>query len=314
MPLDRQAKRILDMLAAGGMTAPATHFTPPMMRQAMLRLAEALDVKGIPIGGIENRELPGSGGPLAVRIYTPVAVKEQQGSPGIVYFHGGAGVFCSIATHDGLCRMLANASGCRIIAVEYRLAPEHPFPAAVEDSYFASAWVWQHARQLSIDPTRIAVAGDSAGGTLAAVVCQRAKDAGGPSLALQVLLCPVTDLSQASASWATYGEQFFFDRKTLDWAVRQYCSADTDLADIRISPLRAIDLTGLPPAHIHTAEFDPVRDEGKAYAQALTRAGVPVRYVCHAGMIHHFYCMAGAISYAQAAVAQAGAAIRAALS
>jgi acetyl esterase len=312
MPLDRQAKRILDMLAVGG--AEATHFTPPMMRQAMLRLAEALDVKGIPIGGIENRELPSSGGPLAVRIYTPVAVKDKQGSPGIVYFHGGAGVFCSIATHDGLCRMLANASGCRIIAVDYRLAPEHPFPAAVEDSYFASAWVWQHARQLSIDPTRIAVAGDSAGGTLAAVVCQRAKHAGGPSLALQVLLCPVTDLSQASESWTTYGEQFFLDRKTLDWAVSQYCSADTDLADIRISPLRAIDLAGLPPAHIHTAEFDPVRDEGKAYAQALTRAGVPVRYVCHAGMIHHFYCMAGAISYARAAVAQAGAAIRAALS
>jgi acetyl esterase len=314
MALDRQAKRILDMLATAGMPARSTHFTAVRMRQAMLRLAEALDVKGIPIGRIENRDLPGLGGPLTVRIYTPVAVKEQHESPGIVYFHGGAGVYCGIETHEGLCRMLANASGCRLIAVDYRLAPEHPFPAAVEDSYFASAWVTQHARQLSIDPTRIAVAGDSAGGTLAAVVCQRAKHAGGPSLALQVLFCPVTDLSAESESWTTYGQQFFLERKTLDWAISQYCPADTDLADCRISPLRALDLAGLPPAHIHTAEFDPVRDEGKAYAVALARAGVPVHYVCHAGMIHHFYCMGGAISYAQAAIAQAGEAIRAALS
>ena len=312
MPLDRQAKRILDMLAAGGMPARVSDFTPPKMRQAMLRLAQALDVKEISVGKVENRVLPSLAGPLPVRIYTPVAVGEKQESGGIVYFHGGAGVFCSIETHDGLCRMLANASGCRLIAVDYRLAPEHQFPAALEDAYFATQWVCQHAWQLRIDPARIAVGGDSAGGTLAAVVCQRAKHAGGPSLALQVLFCPVTDLSQVSESWTTYGEQFFLERKTLDWAISQYCPADTDLADVRISPLRALDLAGLPPAHIHTAEFDPVRDEGKAYADALARAGVPVRYVCHAGMIHHFYCMAGAISYSQAAIAQAGAAIRSA--
>jgi acetyl esterase len=314
MPLDRQAKRILDMLAAGGMPATIANLSAGKLREAMLRLAQAFDVKGISVGGIDNLELPGLGGPLAVRIYTPAAVKEQQDSPGIVYFHGGAGVFCSVETHDGLCRMLANASGCRVVSVDYRLAPEHRFPAAVEDCYFASQWVWQHARQLRIDPTRIAVAGDSAGGTLAAVVCQRAKRVGGPSLALQVLFCPVTDLSQDSESWTAYGERFFLDRETLDWAVTQYCPAGTDLADIRISPLRATDLSGLPPAHIHTAEFDPLRDEGKAYAEALVHAGVPVRYICHEGMIHHFYCMAGAVSYAQAAVVQAGAAIREALS
>jgi len=314
MPLDPHAKRILDMLAAGGMPARIPDFTAPKMRQAMLRLAQALDVKGIPIGKIEDRDLPGSGGALAVRIYTPALVEAQHESPGIVYFHGGAGVFCSIETHDGLCRMLANASGCRVIAVDYRLAPEHPFPAAVEDSYFASEWVWRHARQLGIDPTRLAVGGDSAGGTLAAVVCQLAKRAGAPSLALQVLFCPVTNLSQESQSWATYGERFFLDRKTLDWAVSEYCPAGTDLADIRISPLRALDLAGLPPAHIHTAQFDPLRDEGKAYADALARAGVPVRYVCHEGMIHHFYCMASAIPYARAAIAQAGAAMHEALS
>jgi acetyl esterase/lipase len=312
MALDRQAKRILDMLAAGG-PASIAHFTPSKMRQAMVRLALAVDVKGIASGRIEDLNLPGAGGPLPIRIYTPTAVTEQQVTPGIVYFHGGAGVFCSIETHDGLCRVLANASGCRLISVDYRLAPEHPFPAAVDDSYFASQWVWQHAREFCIDPARIAVAGDSAGGTLAAVVCQRAKHADGSNFALQVLFCPVTDLSQESESWRAYGERYFLDRKTLDWAVSQYCPAGTDLTDIRISPLRATDLAGLPPAHVHTAEFDPLRDDGKAYADALEHAGVPVRYMCHAGMIHHFYCMAGAIPYSQAAIAQAGAAIAEAL-
>src|SRR5665213_1025699 len=312
MALDRQAKRILDMLAAG--TLPAADFDPtaPHMRQAMLRLAQAVDIKGVQIGKIEERQIPRCSGSLAIRVYVPATLHEQQESAGIVYFHGGAGVFGSIDTHDGLCRMLANASGSRLIAVNYRLAPENPFPAAVDDSYFACEWIYENARQLRLDPARIAVAGDSAGGTLAAVVCQQAKRVGGPKLALQVLLCPVTDLSQVSESWATYGENYFVHRKTLDWAVTQYC-VGTDLADIRISPLRAADLAGLPPAHIHTAEFDPLRDEGQAYAYALMSAGVPVRYVCHPGMIHHFYCMAGAISYAQGAIVQAGEAIREAL-
>jgi acetyl esterase/lipase len=312
MPLDRQAKRILDMLAAGGMPPSIAQFTPPKMRQAMLRLAQALDIKAVPIGNIENRDLPSSGGPLPVRIYTPLAVSDRE-SAGMVYFHGGAGVFCSIETHEGLCRMLANASGCRIISVDYRLAPEHQFPAAVEDSYFATQWVCEHARKLSIDPGRIAVGGDSAGGTLAAVVCQLAKRAGGPAIALQVLFCPVTDLSQESASRRAFGEGYFLDRMTLDWAIGHYCPAGVDMADIRISPLRALDLADLPPAHIHTAEFDPLRDEGKAYADALARAGVRVRYTCHEGMIHHFYGMAGAIQDAQTAIAQAGAAIQEAL-
>lgn len=313
MPLDRQAKRILGMLAAGGMPPRVAEFTPLKMRETMLRLAQALDVKGVEIGKVENRDLPGLGGPLPVRIYTPTAITAEESTAGIIYFHGGAGVFCSIDTHEGLCRMLANASRCRVVSVEYRLAPEHRFPAAVEDSYFATEWVHRHARQLSIDPARIAVAGDSAGGTLTAVVCQRAKQSGGPALALQVLFCPVTDLSRISESWKAYGEGHFLDRVTLDWAIEQYLPAGADLADCRISPLRAFDFTGLPPAHVHTAEFDPLRDEGKAYADCLVRAGVPVRYFCHEGMIHHFYCMAGAIPYAQHAIARAGAAIEEAL-
>jgi acetyl esterase/lipase len=313
MPLDRQVKRILGMLAAGGMPPRVSDFTPRKLRDAMLRLARALDVKGLAIGSVENLDLPGLGGPLPVRIYTPASVSDAQLAPGLVYFHGGAGVFCCIETHEGLCRMLANASGCRVVSVEYRLAPEHPFPAALEDSYLATEWVCRHAQQLNIDPARIAIGGDSAGGTLAAAVCQHAKHSGGPALALQVLFCPVTDLSRISESWKAYGEGYFLDRMTLDWAIEQYVPAGTDLADSRISPLRATDFTGLPPTHIHSAEFDPLRDEGESYAECLARDGVPVRYFCHDGMIHHFYCMAGAIPYAQRAIARAGAAIQEAL-
>lgn len=312
MPLDRQSQRILGMLAAGGMPPRVADFTAPKMREAMLRLAQTFDVKGVTVGAVENRDLPRPGGPLPVRIYTPLTVTAEQESAGLVYFHGGAGVFCSIDTHDGLCRMLANASGCRVMSVDYRLAPEHPFPAAVEDACFATEWLCAHAGRLRIDPARIAVGGDSAGGTLTAVVCQRAKEHSGPALALQLLFCPVTDLSEKSASWQAYGEGYFLDRMTLDWAVENYASG-MDLADTRVSPLRALDFCGLPPAHIHTAEFDPLRDEGKAYAERLLRAGVPVRYMCHAGMIHHFYCMAGAITYAQHAIARAGAAVQEAL-
>jgi acetyl esterase len=312
MPLDRQAKRILGMLAAGAMPARSGDFTAAKLREAMLGVAQTFDVHGVAVGAIENRTLPGVAGPRPVRIYTPAGTSAESESAALVFFHGGAGVFCSIDTHEGLCRMLANSSGCRVFSLDYRLAPEHPFPAALEDAYGATEWVCGHAREVSIDPARIAVGGDSFGGTLAAVVCQRARDSAGPTLALQVLICPVTDLSARSASWSAFGEGYFLERSTLDWAIGNY-APNMDLADSRISPLRARDFRGLPPAHIHTAEFDPFRDEGKAYADALASAGVPVRYICHAGMIHHFYCMAGAVSYARPAIAQAGAAIAEAL-
>lgn len=286
--------------------------TAAKLREAMLRVAQTFDMQAAAIGAVENRKLPGAAGSRPVRIYTPAGASAEAESAALVYFHGGAGVFCSIDTHEGLCRMLANASGCRVLSVDYRLAPEHPFPAALEDAYCATRWVCEHAREIGIDPGRIAVGGDSFGGTLAAVVCQRARESAGPALALQVLICPVTDLSNRSASWDAFGEGYFLERSTLDWAAENY-APNMDLADSRISPLRAHDFSGLPPAHIHTAEFDPFRDEGRAYADALASAGVPVRYVCHAGMIHHFYCMAGAISYAPPAIAQAGVAIAQAL-
>ncbi|HEY4403657.1 MAG TPA: alpha/beta hydrolase, partial [Xanthobacteraceae bacterium] len=219
MPLDPAAKRLLDMLAAAGGMADIATMTPQQMRDGFRRLAQAVDVKGVLIGKIENGELPGPGGPLPYRIYRP-----QQAAapllPALVFFHGGGCVFGDIDTHDGLCRMLAAESGCAVISVGYRRAPEHRFPAAVEDSYAATQWVAQHAAALGLDADRVAVGGDSAGGGLAAVVCQMAVTNGGPRLALQLLLCPVMDMRAATPSRQAFAEGYFLNQATIDWMLR----------------------------------------------------------------------------------------------
>jgi acetyl esterase/lipase len=181
--------------------------------------------------------------------------------------------------------MLANASGCRVISIDYRLAPEHKFPAGVEDAIAATKWVAAKASDIGIDPARIVVAGDSAGGNLAAVVCQHAKE-GGPKIALQVLFCPVVDISAENQSRLDFAEGYFLERPLMIWAGGHYLPSGVDIMDPRLSPLRATDLSGLPPAHIHTAGYDPLREEAKDYADALERAGVKVRYTCHEHMIH----------------------------
>jgi acetyl esterase/lipase len=303
--------------------------SPDAMRQAFNTLAQAVDVRTVPIAGCENRDISGPAGAIPLRIYTPVAGVSGP-LPALIFFHGGAGVFCSIDTHDGLCRMLANESGCRVISVGYRLAPENRFPAAIEDACAATAWVFAECEGLAIDPARVGVAGDSAGATLAAAICRQARmaghddtarhddmagpDMGRPGIALQVLICPVTDPGADSPSRRAFSKGYFFDMATLDWALGHYLPAGADLSDPRLSPLRADDFSGLPPAHIHTAEFDPFRDEGQAYADALKRARVPVAYTCHEGMIHHFYCMAGAIPNARAVIKAIGNAVRDAFS
>ncbi len=299
------------MVAAG--KAAASSLSPAAMRQGFTTLARTVDARNVAIGACENRDIPGPADVIPVRIYTPLAAAGGP-LPALVYFHGGAGVFCSIETHDGLCRILANESGCRVISVGYRLAPEWKFPAAVDDACESTAWVFGHSEELGIDPGRVGVAGDSAGATLAAVVCQQARRSAGPGIALQILICPVTDPGLDSQSRRAFSQGYFFDMATLDWALGHYLPAGAELSDPRLSPLRAADLRDLPPAQIHTAEFDPFRDDGEAYAAALRRAGVPVAYTCHPGMIHHFYCMAGAIPYAQSAIKGIGNAARAALS
>jgi acetyl esterase len=311
VPLDSFAKRLLGMIAAAGM-ADVTPMTPLQMRDGFRRLAQTLDIKNVPIAAVANGEWPGPCGPLPYRIYRPLPVAAGP-LPALIFFHGGGGIFGSIDTHDGLCRVLSAESGCVVISVGCRQAPEHKFPAAVEDSYAATLWIFAQAVELGLDPRRIAVGGDSAGGGLAAVVCQTAAKSHGPRLALQLLFCPVMDLAAESPSRQAFAQGYFLDKTTIDWMIRHYCAPGTDLADPRLSPLRAKDFSGLPPTHIHTAEFDPLRDEGEAYADRLRRASVATRYTCHAGMIHHFYGMAGAIPAARSALNDAAAAMRDAL-
>jgi acetyl esterase len=301
--LDINVRRLLDLLANSGQ--PKLWDLTLADARKMVRLFSEMLERKEPVEDIETRKLPGPFGPLAFRLYTPLEVYDQP-TGGIIYFHGGAWVFGDLDTHDGLCRTLANQSNCRVVSIGYHLAPEHKFPAAVDDAYAAIKWVADHAFELMIDPTRLAVAGDSAGGNLAAVVCQLAK-ARGLRIALQVLLCPVTDIAADNQSRHLFGEGYFLEWPLISWARTHYVPSAVDLHDPRLSPLHAPDLSGLPPAHIHTAGFDPLRDEGKAYADALERAGVKVHYVCHEHMIHHFYAMPGAIPYARTALRAVGA-------
>jgi acetyl esterase/lipase len=310
MPLDSHAKKLLEMLNAAG-AADLSRVSPEQMRNDFQRFATMVGVSGVAVDA-EDRELPGQGGPIPIRVYTP---KGSGGAtlPALIYFHGGGGVFGSIASHDSFCRLLANAGACRVVSVGYRLAPEHKFPAAVGDAFAATCRIAEHAREFLIDPRRLALVGDSIGGGLATTVCRMARDAGSPAIALQLLLCPVVDLSRSSDTRIAFASGYFLSEATIDWTVKHYCAPGTDLADPRISPLLADDLSGLPPAQVHTAEFDPLRSEGAAYADRLQRAGVAVRHTCHAGMIHHFYAMGGVIPYARLAVAEIGAGIKSAL-
>ena len=308
MPLDPRAKRFLDTLAA--MNPPsALTLTVGERREA---LAHLLSFSGPTqaVGDITNLQLPGPAGPLTVRAYTPAAAKPDQELPGLVYFHGGGLVAGSLDTHDPICRSFANASGCRVLSVDYRLAPEHRFPAALEDGCAATVWVAAHAAELAIDPDRLGLCGDSAGATLAAVICQRLRHEGQVRIACQFLLCPITDFGAETDSRRALASGYLVDRETLEHDLKYYLMAGTDRADARISPLRAADLSRLPPTVIHTAEFDPLRDEGRAYAERLEAAGVRTIYRCHPGMIHLFYGMGGLIANTGAAFSLMGADIR----
>ncbi len=311
MPLDPHAKRFLDLTAFAGAVDP-TRLSPSDMRKDFQRLSQLVGANDVPVGKIEDGELPGPCGSLPIRIYSPRGAADDR-LPGLIYFHGGGGVFGSVVTHDGLCRMLSNTSGCRVISVDYRLAPEHRFPAAFDDSYAATEEIFARAPTLALDPDRIAIGGDSAGGGLAAAVCQRAKQEKGPKIALLLLLCPALDMAAESESRRAFARGYFLDKATIDWTLGLYCPPELERADPRLSPLRADDVSGHPPTHIHTAEFDPLRCEGRAYADRLERVGVAVRYSCHVGMIHHFYAMAGAIPYARVAIEEIGAAVARAL-
>jgi acetyl esterase/lipase len=308
MPLDPRARRFLEALA--GMNPPSALALSVAERRA--GLAQLLGFFGAvdEVAAVDQFELPGPHGALAVRAYTPLGAHIVERLPGMLFFHGGGLVAGTLDTHDPICRALSNASGCRVLSVDYRLAPEHRFPAAIADGCAAVEWIATHADELHIDREQLGVSGDSAGATLAAVVCHAVTAAGQVPLAFQFLLCPIMDLAAETDSRRSLAEGYLVDRDTLEHDLRHYLAPDADRADPRISPLRAADVSRVPPTALHTAEFDPLRDEGQAYAERLRQAGVRTRYRCHPGMIHLFYGMRGLITYAGVAFAQMGADIR----
>jgi acetyl esterase/lipase len=253
--------------------------------------------------------LPGPAGAIAYRLYEP-ALAESETAPGFVFFHGGGMVAGSIETHDRIAAALADATACRLISIDYRLAPEHKFPAAVEDAIAATEYVAHNPALFGIDAERLVVGGDSAGATLAAVVCQHAQRHATPAISAQLLICPVLDFEEISPSRKAFAENHLIDRATLQADLSDYLPDDADPADPRISPLRALNLKGLPTAIIHTAEFDPMRDEGNAYARRLLASGVVVEHICHDGMIHNFHAMSAVLPQAKLILSQIGEQVR----
>ena len=309
MPLDPRIARFLGALAAG----KPPNALDTSVDQRRIGLSELMKLSGpaAAVARIEERILPGPGGALAVRIYTPLDATADM-LPGLLYFHGGGLVSGSVATHDAIARLLANAGGCRVVSVEYRLAPEYPFPAALDDALASVTHIGAHAALFGIDGTRLGICGDSAGGTLAAATCQAVARIGGSRLLLQLLICPILDYSRRTASRRELADGYLIDQATLDHDLLYYAPPGVDPADPRISPLRADEVAALPRTLIHTAEFDPMRDEGRDYYERLKRAHCDVSYTCHPGMIHLFYGLGGVIPYARTAFELIGSELRAA--
>ncbi|MBC9227207.1 alpha/beta hydrolase fold domain-containing protein [Aeromicrobium sp. 636] len=273
--------------------------TPISRQRRDLARADRLVGGDQPIGAVTERQIAGAGGPIRMRFYTPRDLRGP--SPALVWFHGGGFTLGDLESHDSLCRFLAEQAMVRVVAVDYRLAPEHPFPAAVDDCVEAWTWIARNASGLAIDPDRIAVGGDSAGGNLATVVAQEMVRTGGPSPRFQLLVYPVTDFTSVTQSRREFAEGFFLTDALMDEFDNAYLVRGEDRSDPRISPIKG-SLEDLPPAHVVTAGFDPLRDEGEAYAEALRAAGVPVTSVREERLIHGFATMVGYGTAAPAAV------------
>ena len=308
MALDPQARGFLDGLAAMG--------RPPLSEQtaeaARAGFALLVSRSGPPEETVptQDRSVPGpDGNEIPVRVFRP---RSDTPLPVVVYFHGGGWVIGDIDTHAAACHRLAAGVPAVVVSVDYRLAPEHPFPAAVDDCEAATKWVCSHAAELGGDPARLAVAGDSAGGNLSAVVARRARDAGRPPIAFQVLVYPCTDMTRSMPSHAENGTGYFLESDAMTWFLGNYMR-DADPRHPDASPFFVEDLSGLPPALVVTAEFDPLRDEGEAYADRLRAAGVAVTTSRYDGMIHGFYGLDGIFDSSKKATAETVLALRDAL-
>ena len=306
MTLNPQVQQLLEKLNSRAAPSMAEQ-TVCEAREAFAKMCKMLS-KPEEIAKVDDRKIPGFQNELSIRIYSP---EQPTPLPCLVYFHGGGWVIGDLDTHDPLCRSIANKAECIVVSVDYSLAPESKFPVAVMDAYQSVQWVCDHVEELAIDPARLAVGGDSAGGNLAAVVCYLAHQRKGPAISYQMLFYPSTGF-QFTPSYEKYGEGYHLTKATMKWFRQQYLSDHADLKNPMAAPLLIPNEVTpmLPPAYILTAEYDPLRDGGLEYAEKLKNAGVKTRYICYPGMIHGFLNMTEALDDGKRAIAEAAEALK----
>lgn len=298
--LDPQAQALIDLMKERGVTP--THLLTPAEARTTYRDRRTFTQPAPPeVAAVRDLAVPGPGGNIAVRSYRPMGSAADAVLPALVYFHGGGWVIGDLDTHDVLCRELCNGAGCAVLAVDYRMGPEHRFPAAIDDALAVTRWAFAQAAELKIDAARIAVGGDSAGGNIAAVVCLALRDAGHAQPVFQLLIYPATDMHCTAESHRENGQGYVLTSDTIAYFQSHYLDA-ADRDDWRASPLLAKSHAGLPPALVLTAGYDPLRDEGRAYADKLSAAGTPTQYVCFSRQIHGFVPSGRLIDEANTAV------------
>ena len=310
MPLDPQAEHVLGLVRNAGLPE-LWQLTPQQAREQYLMRVAKLATKE-QIHRIHDRRIPGAGQDIPLRVYEPRAARPGERFPVLVWFHGGGFVIGNLDSHDHACRVLATQADCMVVAVDYRLAPESKFPAAVDDCLAVVRWLALHAAELGGDPARITVGGDSAGGNLAAVCAILARNEGYPNLAFQLLIYPCTAPEPETPSHRKFAEGHLLTRNTITWFYKQYVRSPKEFYDFRFAPLVAEDLSNLPPALVLVAGYDPLRDEGVDYAKRLIEAGNRVTLVNYEGMIHGFLLMGAAVDAAKHALAESASALKAA--
>jgi acetyl esterase len=312
MPLDPDAQIVLQMVRAAG-RPPFEQLTPAEAREAYAASRKVLQPVPEDVAEVVDAASPGPSGDVSVRLYRPAGTGAADILPALVYFHGGGWVLGGLESHDVICRRFSNAAKCRVVSVDYRMAPEHRFPAAVDDSASAVKWVFEHAERLGIDRGRVAVGGDSAGGNLAAVMALMARDGTLPSLAFQLLIYPATDMMMSSVSAQTVTADVPLTSATMKWFIDLYLSGADDGRDWRASPLRVPAVSGTAQALVLTCAYDPLRDEGIAYAQRLEREGVRVAHIHLSDQAHGFMSMGRIVRAADLAIDMMAAPLRKAL-
>jgi len=303
MPLDPQAQNVLDVIAE--LNLPANHTVSPAEARANAQMRPR--AQGPEVTKVEDRTIPGPGPDIPVRIYTPAGAGPF---PILAWFHGGGWVIGDLDSADGTARQLTVGANCVTVSVDYRLAPETKFPGAADDCYAATVWAAQHANHINGDASRLAVGGDSAGGNLAAAVSLMARDRQGPALAFQLLIYPVTDCNFTTASYTNNADGYLLSKASMEWYWNHYLSDPSEASNPYAAPLQATDLSGLPPALVVTAEYDPLCDEGEAYGARLKAAGISTVCTRYDGMIHGFFGMWAALDKGQLAIHEASAALR----